>query len=830
VGDDVTIDFRLLFEESPEVLLVLLPDAPRFTMVAATAARLRITLLTREETIGRGLFEVFPDNPDDPSATGATNLRASLDRVIATRAADSMAVQKYDIRRPDGSYEVRYWSPRNIPILSAQGELVYIFHRVEDVTDLVKAGEVGEELRDRTRRMEREVVARSLELADANQQLRDANARLGELDIAKTAFFSNISHEFRTPLTLMLGPAEDALEDHSEILGPRQRARVELIHANALRLLKLVGALLDFSRLEAGRVRAHFAPTDLAHATAELAGMFESAAERANLGLTIDCPPLSCLLWVDRDMWEKIVPNLVSNAIKFTHHGEIRVRLSEDATHAVLEVTDSGIGISESELARVFDRFHRVAGADGRTYEGSGIGLSLVRELVDLHGGDVSAHSEPACGTTFRVRIPKGFEHLPEGAVSREPIEAGVGVEARAHVAEAVRWSRASRKAGEDPTPKAFGTVGTNAGPRAHVLVVDDNADMREYLASLLSAPYEVTTAVDGEMALDAVRRRMPDLIVSDVMMPRLDGLGLVRALRATAETATLPVILLSARAGEDSSVEGIESGCDDYLVKPFSARELLARVRTHVELARTRRAWSDELERANRELSAFSYSVSHDLRSPLRVVDGFSLLLDQEYGAALDDNARMYIERIRHGVRHMTTLIRDLLELARVSRVETCWTRVDLSALARHIVDRLREGEPAREVTVEIAGGLMTQGDPPLLEVALTNLLGNAWKYTATSPQARIEVGRDDADGSPYFVRDNGVGFDMAHAEEIFRPFHRLHDAGEFEGSGVGLATVDRVIARHGGRIWAEGVEGHGATFFFTVVPPSSAAVTSAP
>jgi signal transduction histidine kinase len=303
-------------------------------MVAATRARFEATH-TSEATIGRGLFEVFPDNPDDPTATGTSNLRESLERVVATRAADTMAVQKYDIRGPDGSFHVKYWSPKNIPVLSRSGEVQYILHRVEDVTELVRASEVGEELRGRTREMEREVVNRSLELAAANRELREANAKLGELDTAKTAFFSNVSHEFRTPLTLMLGPIEDGLADKSEPLSPLQRTRLELVHDNALRLLKLVNALLDFSRLEAGRLSASYAPLDISQFTAELAGMFQSAFEKAGIGLVIDCPPLSEPVWVDRDMWEKIVPNLVSNAFKFTLAGEIRVRVREDAARRI---------------------------------------------------------------------------------------------------------------------------------------------------------------------------------------------------------------------------------------------------------------------------------------------------------------------------------------------------------------------------------------------------------------------------------------------------------------------------------------------------------------
>src|SRR6478735_3149231 len=402
-----TLDFRALFEGSPDILLVLLPDSPRFTMVAATDARLAATHTTRE-TLGRGLFEIFPDNPNDSSASGTSNLRASLERVFATRAPDTMAVQKYDIRGPDGSFQAKYWSPKNIPVLSAAGEVRYILHRVEDVTDLVQASEVGQELRDRTRQMEREVIARSRELADANRSLRDAN---------KTAFFSNVSHEFRTPLTLILGPVERAVASDEGTLGG---ADLTALHRNALRLLRLVNSLLDFSRIESGRVEASYVPTDLGAFTAGIAGAFQSLFEEAGLALVIECPPLPEPVYVDHAHWEKVVMNLVQNAFKFTFQGTIAVRQRLLGDRVELSVSDTGTGIPEAELPRVFERFHRVAGAKGRSFEGSGIGLALVHELVRLHGGDVRVESEVGRGTTFFVTIPTGSAHLPQDRLAKE--------------------------------------------------------------------------------------------------------------------------------------------------------------------------------------------------------------------------------------------------------------------------------------------------------------------------------------------------------------------------------------------------------------------------
>jgi signal transduction histidine kinase len=818
-------DFERLFEASPEVLLVLLPDSPRFTMVAATAARLEATHTTRD-SFGRGLFDVFPDNPDDTGATGTSNLRASLERVLATRAPDTMAVQKYDIRGPDGQFQSKYWSPKNIPVLAPSGAVQYILHRVEDVTDLVRASEVGEELRGRTLAMESEVLARSRELAATNRELREANAKLGQLDAAKTAFFSNVSHEFRTPLTLMLGPLEDSLADASDPLGHEQRQRIELAQANALRLLKLVNALLDFSRLEAGRLQMCFRPTELSVFTAELTAMFESVVSKAHLRLVIDCPPLSEPVWLDRDMWEKIVPNLVSNAFKFTLAGEIAVRVREHAAAVVMEVADTGVGIPEAELPRIFDRFHRVQGTKGRTYEGSGIGLSLVRELTELHGGRVSVESAVDQGTTFRVEIPKGFAHLPAEAVSHQAAEIRIGRDTAAHAAEAARWTGAASPGGAAaPGQTVDAAQGLGAAPRSDglrptVLVVDDNADLRAYVSGLLAPRYDVTAVGDGQAALEAIRERLPDLVVSDVMMPRLDGFGLVRALRAERRTVSLPIILLSARAGEEAAVEGIDSGSDDYLVKPFSARELLARARTHIEMARLRREWITELERANQELDAFSYSVSHDLRAPLRSIDGFARVLLEDCAPRLGVDGRNYLDRIVNAVGRMSALIDALLELARISRAEIRKSDVDLSALAAEIVDDLRRAHPDARVTVDIAPDLHAHGDRRLLSVVLVNLIGNAWKFSARKPDARIDVARHAAEPHGFVVRDNGAGFDMAHAARMFAPFQRFHQASEFAGTGIGLATVQRVIIRHGGRIWADAAVGKGAAFFFTLPP----------
>jgi PAS domain S-box-containing protein len=448
-------------------------------------------------------------------------------------------------------------------------------------------------------------VATSVASARAYEDERRRAEALAELDRAKTAFFSNVSHEFRTPLTLMLGPLEDLLGRPADRLPPADRELLEVARRNGRRLQRLVTTLLDFSRIEAGRVRATYEPTDLAAFTADLASNFRSACERAGLALTVDCPPLAEPAYVDRAMWEQIVLNLLSNAFKFTLAGGIGVTVRPAGRAVELRVRDTGTGVPADEMPRLFERFHRVENARGRTHEGSGIGLALVQELVKLHGGAIAAESAVGVGTTFTVTLPLGSAHLPADRVASGGTLVATAAGAGPFVDEALRWLPDGGPAEPvaDLDDRATPALGGRpaAGERPRVLVADDNADMRGYVARLLAEPYAVEAVSDGAAALAAARRRPPDLILSDVMMPRLDGFGLIRELRADPRAAGVPVILLSARAGEESRVEGVRAGADDYLVKPFGARELLARVAAQLQLARLRREAGESL-RASEE------------------------------------------------------------------------------------------------------------------------------------------------------------------------------------------------------------------------------------
>lgn len=461
-------------------------------------------------------------------------------------------------------------------------------------------------------------------IADARtfEEERQRARALAELDRAKTAFFSNVSHELRTPLALMLGPVGELLQD--PVLDEQARHALTLAQRNGRRLQRLVNTLLDFSRIEAGRMQACFQPLDLSAYTAELAAFFDSAARKAGLELAIRCEPLEAPVYVDRGMWERIVFNLVSNAVKYTLAGRISVRLRSTPAGARLEVADTGVGIPPDAVHQVFERFYRVEGAPGRSIEGTGIGLALVAELVRMHGATVHVDSRLGEGSVFSVQLRHGFEHLPASHVVHEPAEgpaapAGWLDEVEGWLeAESPDENAAAGLAGAGLTEPPALLAPRPASARGLVLLVDDNPDMRCYLARLLGREHEVCIASDGWQALQRIGERMPDLVVTDVMMARMDGFQLLRRLRETAATATLPVIMVSANAAEDARVRALEGGADDFLVKPFPARELLARVAGTMRLAQVRR----EAMRREQELRSEVEDVLESITEGFIAVD----------------------------------------------------------------------------------------------------------------------------------------------------------------------------------------------------------------
>jgi signal transduction histidine kinase len=725
-----------------------------------------------------------------------------------------------------------------------------------------------------------DLVAAAVTSAVANARAYEEERRraeaLAEIDRAKTAFFSNVSHEFRTPLTLMLGPLEDELAEHESPLPPARHARLETAHRNSLRLMKLVNTLLDFSRIEAGRSQACYERVDLSVFTTELASVFRSAIERGGLTLTVDCPPLPEPLYVDKDMWEKIVLNLLSNALKHTFAGGIHVSLKWVGEHAELAVADSGVGIPEAELPHVFDRFHRVKGTKSRTHEGTGIGLALVQELVREHGGAVQVRSREGVGSTFVVTVRTGHEHLPPARIATRSSQASTATRAAAYVQEALHWttehSAASAPLGlpAGPTKQltASGEIESASGLRPRILWADDNADMRDYVGRLLAEQYEVTAVADGLAALAAAQAAPPDLVLTDVMMPGLDGFGLLRELRSHERTRTIPVLLLSARAGEESAVEGLHAGADDYLVKPFSARELMARVRTHLELAKLRREWTNELERQVKERTAELLQACQDLEVEVtdrkdaerRLRETQEVVVQQERLRALGEMASGIAHDINNAISPVTLYTESLLErepnlsertrgclvtiqqavedvAGTVARMREFYrprepqlqlARVGLNRAIEQVVDLTRarwsDLPQQRGVVIELRKELAPDlpdimGAEGEIRDALTNLVFNAVDAmpdggTLTLRTRYVEranpTDSDAQDGVHVEVSDTGIGMDEETRRRCLEPFYTTK--GE-RGTGLGLAMVYGMIQRHSAELAITSTPGVGTT-----------------
>ena len=652
-------------------------------------------------------------------------------------------------------------------------------------------------------------------------------------------------------------------------LRAEQRSELEVAHRNALRLLKLVNTLLDFSRLQAGRVDAAFEPIDLAAYVADLASSFRSACDSAGIALVVDCPPLDEPVFADRAMWEKIVFNLLSNALKHTFDGKIEVRVRAEGRDARLDVRDTGGGIPAAQLPHVFERFHRVAGSRARSHEGSGIGLALVQELVRLHGGRVEVASAEGLGTTFTVRVPLGDAHVPPGQIGA-PSARVVEVEngASAYVEEALQW-----------LPHDLDAAPQDREPMdvpATVLIADDNADMRTYLARLLGRHYTVHAAANGVDALAAVYANRPDLVVSDVMMPGLDGFELVRALRSDVATEAIPVILVSARAGEESAVEGLDSGADDYLVKPFSARMLLARVRTQLEIARVRRGAAERTrllreaetareaaetanenlaralrsaneargfaESANRSKSEFLATMSHEIRTPINAILGYTQLLAMGIVGPITDEQGAQLERIGASGRHLRALVDDILDLSKIEagRLTVGRTLADAIRTVEAALALVRPQSDAKGLVLSAAcdcgSRTLYLGDEQRVEQVLVNLLSNATKFTPSGGRVTVRCGSMlhptmeleavwTGEWTYFRVEDTGIGIAPAMQQRIFQPF--VQGEGGYTrahpGTGLGL-TISRRLARlMGGDITVESVQGEGSVF--TLWLPTAAA-----
>lgn len=672
----------------------------------------------------------------------------------------------------------------------------------------------------------------------ADQEERQRAEALAELDYRKMAFFSNVSHEFRTPLTLILGPLEDALAQLEETGPPpglpspgaqMLKEQLQRVYRNGLRLLKLVNTLLDFSRIESDRHSPTQEPTNLATFTAEIASGFRSAIEGAGLDFVIDCPPLPKTVAVNRQMWEKIVLNLLSNAFKFTFTGEIRLSLAYDKVGVpgnspaatlpdaspnsigiCLEVHDTGIGIPLKECANLFKRFHQVKGAKGRSIEGSGIGLSLVKELVTLHGGTVEVSSVEGEGSCFRVLIPMEYAEAEANAIEGTPGDDSIHSPS-AYLEEVLQWLPQDEQAiasSENPPERtvAFSPSYSHIPhlQPSRILLVEDNADMRDYLKRLLQERWQVETARHGAIALDLIQRQLPDLVLSDVMMPEVDGFQLLKRLRENAVTESIPIILLSARAGDAATVEALAARADDYLIKPFSACELMARVETQLQMSRLRQEQS-----ANRFKNEFLMTITHELQSPLALILGWVRLLQSQ--SYKPETLALALATIERNATTQAKLIRDLLEalslLSGQVKLKAQW--VDLVSLIQGVVTSCAHRAQAKKISIiQNPSPLLEQRnvivDGERLEQIMEHLLENAIKFTPEGGEIHVQWQYLNTSELEIIVADTGMGIHPDFLPHIFQRFTQFevpsrHSPG---GVGIGLAIVYHLVKLYQGQI----------------------------
>jgi signal transduction histidine kinase len=801
-----TPDFRNLFESAPALYLVL---SPKLEIVCVSNAYLMATKTSRDEIVGRIIFDVFPDNPDDPTATGVGNLRASLHRVLENKVADTMAVQKYDIPIPaseGGGFEERYWSPINTPVFGASNQIEYIIHKVEDVTEFIKLkqrrneqDQLTEELKSKADTMETEVFKRAQEIQEANQKLREAEK-------AKSEFFANVSHELRTPLSLILAPLESIQSGKYGAVPEKHQKFLQTIHNNAIRLLQLVNGILDFAKYEAGKMKVRLESTNAKVLLRAVLNDFESMLRGKKIELVYDIDSVDRLIMTDRYLLERIMFNLLSNAAKFTEEGG-NVRVTADWQNDILTVSvqDTGIGIPENETANLFKKFNQIEGSSTRRFEGTGLGLAMVKEFSELLGGSVHVQSATGVGSTFTftcaapVTIDEPLVHTGNNTVSLVP----------KYKVEATEES----------------TIAPNDSSFLKVLVCEDNEELRIYIVSLLQDMCHIKTANNGVTGLQLVASWKPDLVISDVMMPEKDGISVCIEIKSNPDTAKIMVVLLTALTHRDAMLKGWEAKADEYLFKPFHPEELRTRIASLLTIIKERRESdyqlelkNDQLTKAYSDMESFSYSVSHDLRAPLRSINGFAHILKDDHIDAFNDKGEAALNAIFRNVSRMNDLIEGLLALSRYDRKVLERSEVNTNQLVRSIINEISRTTEHKAV-IKVHELMPASADRTLLYQVWTNLISNAIKYSSKKLFPEIEIGCSQGDGEViYYVKDNGSGFNMEYANKLFGTFQRLHGVSEFEGTGIGLAIVKRIISKHGGRVWAEGKVGEGAVFYFSL------------
>ncbi|HHL3493911.1 TPA: ATP-binding protein [Legionella pneumophila] len=791
------IDFKSIFDSLPDLYLILDRD---FNIIGVSDAYLQATMVGRKQILGKNIFDVFPDNPNDPKATGVKNLHASLQRVLKNKSADTMAIQKYDIQRPaqrGGGFEERYWSPINNPVLGADQEVKYIVHRVEDVTEFIHLKKTGseqlklmEELRTKAGEMEVEIYRRAQEIQEANKLLEEANKNLARLDQIKTQFFANVSHELRTPLMLILGPLDVLLAEKS--LPSSVRNTLRHIENNAQILLKHVNDLLNISKLDAGKMFLHYTNIDLAKLTRQTIALFEAQIPERQLAFSVDLPD-ELEAQMDPDKIQHILINILSNAIKFTpKNAKVWIRLEQiNPETCRLQIEDNGPGIPPDLCETIFERFFQVEEPTTRTVGGTGLGLSIAKDFVELHGGAILAGNARNGGAIFTIELPlKAPQNVKVYSSYSQPL---LGE-------KEISTSLAEFRNKVNPIKEAAEEDYYN---RPLILVVEDNQEMNHFICKILNTIYRTESAFDGREGLQKSLALHPDLIVSDIMMPHMSGAEMVHAIRQHPLLLKTPIIILTAKADDELCVRMLEEGAQDYVIKPFSVKEFKARVANLILV-----------KKAEDEMDQFVYHASHDLKAPLPAMEHLISWIEEDLGEMLSEQSKKYLLLLRQRASRMSKLLDGLLKYAQSGYV---FDKVRKIHTDRLITDIIRKLNPPQTITFQLEDTLpvLNTCELPLREV-FTALLDNSIRHHHRK-DGHIIIGTKEKDRFyEFFVADDGPGIEKKYQDRIFQLFQTLQPRDKLETSGVGLSIAKKIVEFQGGKISVESEKNKGCVFRF--------------
>lgn len=775
------LDFQSIFESAPDLYLIL---DTHFVIIGVSNAYLKATMVLREQIIGKNIFEIFPDNPDDPKATGVTNLRASFEKVINNKAPDAMAVQKYDIRRPlssGGGFEERYWSPLNSPVFTKDNQVKYIIHRVEDVTEFIRVKQSGveqlkimEELRTHVGEMEIEIYQRAQEIQEVNKKLQQANKNLAQLNQIKTQFFANISHKLRTPLMLILGPIEKLLSD--KIFSPTYSHDLHLVKNNALILLKHVDDLILTAKLEAGKMTLNYAEIDLTKLIGESASLFEERMKEQQINFSVIAPE-HMLAQVDPEKIQRVMMNILSNTIKFTPaKGSIQIKLARHRTQARLTFTDTSAGVIPKFFDTLSERSFQAEELLPNQARELGIDLAISRDFIELHGGTIQANTLPQGGAIFKINLPL---KAPTGEKIQTNRELSANLEQKLKL----------------QLTKEFNSKKLDTVPNANkiedlplILVIEDNINMNSFICEVLSSHYLTESAFNGLEGLQKSLRLLPDLIISDIMMPHMNGVQLVHEIRQHVELPTIPIFILTARSDDALCIQMLREGAQDYMIKPFSINEFKVRVSNLISN-----------KKAEDELSRFVYLASHDLKAPLPAMERLISWIEEDSAGKLPEKSKNHLSLLRSRAYRLSNLLDELLKFTQAGHVVSENLDINCQQLVEDIIQQL---DPPPTFTFSFTDKLpILQTSKPLLQQVFTELLDNSIKHHH-STKGHVTIGVQERDEFyDFFVKDDGPGIDPQYHSRIFQLFQTLQPRDIVESCGVGLSIVKKIVGLQGGK-----------------------------